>query len=170
MARTSVAGLPCSVARSVDVLGDTWTLLVLRDAMHGRRRFSEFLDSLPIARNVLADRLDRLVDAGILTRVRYEQRPPRHEYRLTDKGRDLAGPLLALLAWGDRWLTPPGEPVPVAVVHSTCGHDTTAVVVCSVCNEPLHAREVRLHANLGQPLPDRITANSATRDTPARHH
>jgi DNA-binding HxlR family transcriptional regulator len=164
VSRTSVADLPCSVARSLDVLGDTWTLLVLRDAMHGRRRFSEFLDSLPIARNVLTDRLGRLVNAGVLTRVRYQQRPPRYEYRLTDKGRDLVGPLLALLAWGDRWLTPAGEPVPADVVHTTCGHDTTAVVVCSVCNGPLRARQVRLRPNLGQSLPDRIASKTSTPD------
>jgi DNA-binding HxlR family transcriptional regulator len=153
MTRTSTADLPCSVARALDVLGDTWTLLVLRDAYLGQRRFSEFAAHLPIARNVLADRLATLVDNGLLVKVRYQERPPRDEYRLTDKGRDLFGVIAALLAWGDRWLTPDDEPVPLTLVHTTCGTATTALVVCDHCGDPLSARDVRYTPQLGQTLP-----------------
>ena len=99
-------GQNCSVARTLELVGERWTLLVVRDAFLGRRRFEEFQESLGIARNVLADRLAKLVEHGIFVRVRYQERPERFEYRLTDKGRDLRVPLLALMQWGDQYLSP----------------------------------------------------------------
>jgi DNA-binding HxlR family transcriptional regulator len=167
--RTSFADLPCSVARTLDVLGDAWTLLVIRDAFLGRRRFSEFAESLPIARNVLADRLAGLVEHGVLEKVRYSERPPRDEYRLTARGRELFGVIAALLAWGDRWLTPEGEAVPLDLVHLPCGTTMHAAITCEACGEPLHARDVRVRANLGQRLPAAAAAPAGSAVQPDAH-
>jgi DNA-binding HxlR family transcriptional regulator len=124
--RRDYEGQNCSIARALEVIGDRWTLLIVRDVSLGRHRFDELLDSLGVASNVLSDRLTRLVDEGILERTQYSDRPPRSEYHLTRKGRDLGIPLLALMQWGDRYLSerPPrlarrrsdGAPVSVAVV------------------------------------------------------
>ncbi|HEX4249448.1 MAG TPA: helix-turn-helix domain-containing protein, partial [Pseudonocardia sp.] len=91
----------CSLARALEVVGERWTLLIVRDALLGLSRFEEFSDSLGLARNVLTDRLTGLVRAGVLERVRYQRRPDRFEYRLTAPGRGLAVPVLALMQWGD---------------------------------------------------------------------
>jgi DNA-binding HxlR family transcriptional regulator len=99
-------GQNCSIARALELVGERWTLLIIRDALLGVRRFDEFQDSLGVARNVLTNRLNRLVGEGILERSAYSERPPRFEYRLTEKGRELAVPLLALMQWGDRHLSP----------------------------------------------------------------
>jgi DNA-binding HxlR family transcriptional regulator len=98
-------GQDCSIARALEVVGERWTLLIVRDAFLGVRRFDQFQESLGIARNVLTDRLNRLVDEGILERVRYNERPERYEYRLTGKGRDLNVALTALRQWGDQYLS-----------------------------------------------------------------
>jgi DNA-binding HxlR family transcriptional regulator len=92
----------CGVARALEIVGERWTLLIVRDAFFGRRRFEEFQESLGIARNVLTDRLNRLVDEGIFDRVLYSERPERYEYRLTTKGRELLVPLTALREWGEK--------------------------------------------------------------------
>src|SRR3954447_20336744 len=98
----------CSVARALEVLGERWTLLILRDAFLGTRRFDDFQRNLGVARNVLQSRLQRLVDEGVLRRVRYQQRPERFEYRLTRKGVDLWPILVALMKWGDKYTAPNG--------------------------------------------------------------
>jgi DNA-binding HxlR family transcriptional regulator len=98
-------GQVCSIARALEVVGDRWTLLILRDVVLGHSRFDEFLDSLGVASNVLTDRLNRLVAEGVLERVRYNERPERFEYRLTKKGRELGPVLIALMQWGDRHLS-----------------------------------------------------------------
>ena len=98
-------GQNCSIARALEVVGERWTLLIVRDAFLGLRRFDEFQASLGVARNVLTDRLNRLVEEGILERVRYSERPERYEYRLTAKGRDLAVTLAGLRQWGDKYLS-----------------------------------------------------------------
>jgi DNA-binding HxlR family transcriptional regulator len=98
-------GQNCSIARALEIVGERWTLLIIRDAFLGLSRFDEFQESLGIARNVLADRLSRLVDEGILERVRYSERPERYEYRLTDKGRELRLALAGLRQWGDTYLS-----------------------------------------------------------------
>jgi DNA-binding HxlR family transcriptional regulator len=98
-------GQNCSIARALEVVGERWTLLIIRDALLGLRRFDQFQESLGIARSVLTHRLNRLVEAGILARVRYSERPERYEYRLTTKGRDLAVTLAGLRQWGDRYLS-----------------------------------------------------------------
>jgi DNA-binding HxlR family transcriptional regulator len=99
-------GQNCSIARALELVGERWTLLIIRDALLGVRRFDEFQDSLGVARNVLTNRLNRLVGEGILERSAYSDRPPRFEYLLTEKGRELAVPVLALMQWGDRHLSP----------------------------------------------------------------
>jgi DNA-binding HxlR family transcriptional regulator len=98
-------GQNCSIARALELVGDRWTLLIVRDALLGLHRFDEFQQSLGVARNVLSDRLSRLVSDGLLERSAYSDRPPRFEYRLTEKGRELGVPLLALMQWGDRHIS-----------------------------------------------------------------
>jgi DNA-binding HxlR family transcriptional regulator len=134
-----VGDLNCSVARTLSVIGDRWTMLVLRNAFIGIRRFDDFQRQLGVTRHVLAERLKRLVDAQIFSKVLYQ--PSRFEYRLTDKGRALYPILLALTAWGDTWMDE-GRGPPLYYHHNTCGHRMTPVMVCSACNEPLVARDV----------------------------
>jgi DNA-binding HxlR family transcriptional regulator len=150
MKRTSFARWPCSIARTMDLLGDWWTPLVLRDAFYGIRRFDEFADALGIARNTLADRLRRLVGEGLLEKVAYQHDPVRYDYVLTEKGRDFYGVLLALTRWGDKWLAGEAGP-PVTLHHETCGHDTHAEVVCAHCREPLTAAGTRMRRGPGFP-------------------
>ena len=150
MQRTDTSTWPCTIARSAAVLGDHWNLLLIRQACLGTRRFDDFQRELGIGRNILTGRLNRLVDEGLLSRVRYQESPPRDEYRLTDKGRDVYPILAAMAAWGDRWLTGP-EGTPLVLHHTTCGHDMQAVVVCGECDAPLDVREVRATAGPGYP-------------------
>ena len=105
MLRNDYEGQDCSIARALEIVGERWTLLIIRDAFLGLRRFDQFQESLGIARNVLTDRLNRLVEEGILDRVPYSERPERHEYRLTAKGRDLTITLAGLRQWGDKYLS-----------------------------------------------------------------
>ena len=134
--RTDTSAWPCTIARSADVLGDHWNLLLIRQACLGTRRFDDFQSALGIGRNILSQRLARLVDEGLLHPRRVPGDPPRYEYRLTDKGRDVYPILAAMAAWGDRWLTGP-EGTPLVLHHTTCDHDMHAVVVCSECDEPI---------------------------------
>src|ERR1700757_294240 len=101
MLKRDYEGQDCSIARALELVGERWTLLIVRDAFLGLRRFDQFQNSLGIASNVLTSRLDRLVEAGVLERVRYQQRPDRFEYLLTERGRALRTPLIALMQWGD---------------------------------------------------------------------
>ncbi len=132
---------PCSVARSVDVLGDRWTFLILRECFFGSRRFDVFQESLGIARNILADRLKKLVRHGVLKRQRYQARPPRYEYRLTEQGLDLYGVIVELIRWGDRWLAASSGP-PLLITHDSCGCSLLPQVTCSHCGEAVTARAV----------------------------
>lgn len=132
---------PCSLARTLAVIGDRWTLLVLRDAFLRVRRFEDFQASLGIARRVLTERLTMLVDEGILEKRPYQQRPERHEYRLTPKGLDLYPAILALVHWGDRHYAGADGP-PMLHRHKRCGHDFRSVLSCSECGEPVIATEV----------------------------
>lgn len=142
MTRASFAEMNCSVARTLEVVGERWTLLILRDAFNGIRRFDDFQKSLGIARNVLADRLAKLVDHGVLERRRYEEHPPRDEYRLTAKGRALFDVLVAMVHWGDIWESGGTEP-PVTITHEDCGEVIHAVPSCSHCGRPLTPWNVR---------------------------
>lgn len=141
MARTDTSNWNCTIARSANLLADQWTILVLREAFMGTRRFDTFTRHLGIARNILTNRLTLLVDEGLLSTIDYQQRPVRHEYRLTEKGHDAYPVLAAMAAYGERWLVGPDGP-PVQLHHSTCDHDMSAVVVCSHCRDPLSARDV----------------------------
>ncbi|WP_227980507.1 winged helix-turn-helix transcriptional regulator [Nocardia spumae] len=157
MKRTTFATWPCSVARTVDLIGDWWTPLVLREAYYGTTRFDDFERTLGLSRNVLTQRLNRLVEEDMLSKAPYQDRPVRHEYLLTDKGRDFFPVLAAMMAWGDRWLAPEAGP-PVVVHHDACGHDTRAEVVCAHCGEPLRHTEVSTH--LGPGFPPRHRENA----------
>ena len=150
MRTSSFARWPCSVARTLDVLGDAWTPLILRDAFYGLRRFDEFHRQLGIARNTLADRLRRLVEAGLFEKRLYQTDPRRYEYMLTDKGADFFSVLAAISAWGDRWLSGVEGP-PVMFHHDACGHDGGAEVVCSACGEPLKAVTTSMRLGPGYP-------------------
>lgn len=136
-----VADLECSVARALEIVGERWSLLILRDAFHGIRRFDDFRHDLGIARNVLTERLKKLVDAGVLARRQYEMHPPRYEYVLTQKGRDLLPVLLAMMKWGDRW---GGDAPTPKLIHTTCGHVVEPVSACSHCGVELELRELRV--------------------------
>jgi len=132
MQRTRFDSMPCPLARAMDHLSDSWNVLILRDAFYGLRRFDEFESALGIASNTLTRRLKELVAGGLLERRRYADKPPRHEYVLTAKGRDLRPVLLTLLAWGNKYSHPPGsavrlvdtstgEPVELALVDANSG-------------------------------------------------
>ena len=108
--RTRFDDWPCPIARTTDLIGDWWTPLVLRELFSGRRRFDDIQESLGIPRAVLAQRLDRLVDEGMVRKVAYEEHPPRYEYRLTDKGREFWDVLAAMWRWGSDWLWEDGRP------------------------------------------------------------
>src|SRR5918994_1306318 len=125
-------GEVCSMARALEGVGERWSLILVRDALFaGSKRYSDFQRTLGIATNVLKDRLDGFVEAGIMRRHRYSEQPELYEYLLTEKGRDLAPALIALTAWGDRWSAPDGPPV--LYRHSSCGSDVRAEVVCASC-------------------------------------
>jgi DNA-binding HxlR family transcriptional regulator len=132
----------CSVARTLAVVGERWTLLVLREAYYGVRRFSDFQANLGIARNLLATRLGTLVDHGILDRETYQEpgSRTRQEYRLTAKGRDLFPAVVALMQWGDAYLADPSGPA-VEIQHDGCGEPVRAVLQCAHGHGPLTARE-----------------------------
>ncbi len=131
----------CSVARALSAVGDRWTLLVLREAFLRTRRFEDFQSRTGAARNIVADRLQKLVEQGILERRPYQTRPTRHEYRLTEKGLDLYPVVLSLAAWGDRWMAGE-EGQPVEHVHRHCGQVMRPLQVCSECGEPIDPRNV----------------------------
>lgn len=130
-----------SVERALAQVGDSWTFLVLREAYFGVRRFDGFQRQLATAPTVLADRLKKLVANGLMTREQYRVRPPRYEYRLTDKGRDLYPAIVLLMQWGDRWLDE-GAGAPLELVHRVCGATTHPQLTCDVCSKPIFARDM----------------------------
>jgi DNA-binding HxlR family transcriptional regulator len=142
-------GQTCSVARSLELVGERWTILIVRDAFRGIRRFDDFQRSLGVARNVLQTRLTRLVEHGILERVRYQERPERFEYRLTAAGIDLWPVVVALLQWGDKHFAPDGPPV--VLEHRDCGGEVDDRRICTACGARLDARDVRMRPGPGMP-------------------
>jgi DNA-binding HxlR family transcriptional regulator len=149
----------------MDLLGDWWTPLVLREAFYGIRRFDEFQQELGIARNTLTDRLRRLVDEGLLEKQPYHTQPMRYDYVLTEKGCDFFGVLAAMTQWGDRWLAGE-EGSPITLHHDRCGHDSHAEVVCAECKEPMLAAETRMR--MGPGYPQRLAQRPAVQQRFAR--
>lgn len=150
----SYEGQNCSAARALEVVGERWTLLILRDALlRGMTRFGEFHTSLGVAKNVLSTRLDRLVTEGLLERRRYSAKPDHHEYLPTEKGIDLLPVIVALAAWGDRWAAPDGPPV--VFRHADCGAPITQDLTCHTCG-PVPAAAV--HTTPGPGMPEQPAA------------
>jgi DNA-binding HxlR family transcriptional regulator len=133
--------MDCPIARTLAVVGEWWTPLILRDIFLGVTRFDAIQADLGLSRKVLTQRLGSLVDHGVLERVPYQDNPPRHDYALTEKGLELAGVLLALKSWGERWAMD-GAPSPMRLRHERCGAIVEPVLACSNCGEPLHPHEV----------------------------
>ncbi len=129
------------MARALAIMGERWSMLILREAFFGVRRFDELQRNLGIARNILTGRLHGMVDTGILERRAYQDRPLRHEYRLTKKGIDLYPALIAMLEWGDRYLADDTGP-PVVLRHRTCGQPSVPTLTCSACGEPIDAHDM----------------------------
>ncbi len=142
MLRNDYPGQVCSIAKALEVIGERWSLLIVRDVMNGQRRFEQLQKGLGIARNVLSARLGRLVEEDILERRAYQQGPERYEYFLTEKGLDLWPALIALLYWGDRH-SPTENGPPMLVVHKECGGRVSDRGICEVCGELLGARDAR---------------------------
>lgn len=138
---SDLPNVSCSLARAVSVVGDRWTMLVLRDLFLGVRRFEDFERRLGIARPVLSQRLKKLVEEDVLARVRYEERPARYEYRLTDKGRDLYPVVISLTTWGDKHMPTKAGP-PVVTRHKACGAFVSPQLSCPECGEPIQAGDM----------------------------
>ena len=138
----------CSIKATLDLVGDRWTLLIMRDIFRGVHRFGQLRDDLGIARNQLTDRLTRLVDADILHKVPYQDRPLRFEYRLTPKGMDLSPSLVALMGWGDRWAAD-GQP-PTLLVHDVCATPLEQVLLCPTCDETVGPSHIRSRPGPGR--------------------
>jgi DNA-binding HxlR family transcriptional regulator len=141
MERKSFSEMNCSVAQCLEVVGEWWSMLILRDAFFGFTRFDQFQERLGISRNVLNQRLARLVEAGVLAKELYRDHPPRYDYRLTEKGRDLWPVLTTMRQWGDKYAAPDGPPV--QVIHKECGQLFNVVLTCSECGKPLGAGNSR---------------------------
>jgi DNA-binding HxlR family transcriptional regulator len=139
--RKSFADMHCSVAQCLEAVGEWWSLLIIRDAFLGVTRFDQFQERLGISRNILNQRLARLVDHEILDKVRYSEHPPRYDYRLTAKGRDLWPVLTAMRQWGDKYAAPDGPPL--ELLHKACGKMSQAEMTCSACGERLSAHDLR---------------------------
>ena len=143
MLRSDYEGQLCSIARALELIGERWSILVIREVFSGRRRFSEMQRTLGVARNVLTARLQRLVEEGILERRPYSERPARYEYFLTEKGLDLWPTMIALMQWGDKHMPLPDGP-PVIVVHKgDCGGRIDDRRICERCGKQLEVREAR---------------------------
>ena len=148
MQRTRFGDMTCSIARTLHIAGEPWSPLILRDVWVGIARFDELQRDLGISRKVLAERLRWLVAQGVLERRRYNERPPRDEYVLTQKGHELCDVLMAITAWGDRWTAGDAGP-PALLRHRTCGKLTHAEIRCAECGELLRSADVDVEAGAG---------------------
>ncbi|MGV0806561.1 winged helix-turn-helix transcriptional regulator [Mycolicibacterium setense] len=131
---------PSSIAATLQIIGDYWSPLIIRELFYGTKRFDDFQGRLGIATNILSQRLQRLVEHGIVDKHAYQLRPPRHDYQLTDKGLDLYPVPLSMLAWGDRWLST-GKP-PVRLTHVRCGKRLSPILTCNKCTHPITHEDV----------------------------
>lgn len=148
MKKLDFGEMRCSIARSLDRIGDWWTPLILRDVYLGVNRFDDMVENLGISRNLLTTRLRGLVANGILARTQYQVRPVRHEYVLTEAGRDLVPAIMGLMAWGNKWARP-AQGEPMLLKHKTCGRIMHAAVCCSECGGALKAEEVSVQPGPG---------------------
>jgi DNA-binding HxlR family transcriptional regulator len=148
MDRASFDAWQCSVARTAGLLGDPWTLLILRDAHYGLRRFEQFHTSLGLSRNILSRRLNRLVEHGLMDKAAYQENPVRAEYTLTDKGDEFFDVLVAMVKWGDRWLDD-GVGAPVTLHHTPCGHDVDPAVLCTNCGQAIRSVDIQFRVGPG---------------------
>jgi len=153
----------CPVAGTLSVVGDPWTLLILREAFNGVRRFDAWQERLGVARNVLAARLRSLVEHGVLAPRLYSQRPPRRDYVLTAKGRDLQPVLLALKAWGDRHVYGDAQR-PLQLFHA-CGAELEPALVCKACGEPVTGRDLTSRFHVAETVGERLAAGRASKAT-----
>ncbi|MGV9302606.1 winged helix-turn-helix transcriptional regulator [Nonomuraea sp. NPDC003727] len=153
MQRTSFGDMACSIARTLDVIGEPWSPLILRNVYVGITRFDQIQDNLGISRKVLAERLKWLVGNGVLERREYSARPPRHEYVLTPKGLELCDLLLVMVRWGDRWTAGEAGP-PVLYRHQACGEISHVELHCAVCDRPMHAGDIDVLPGPGTPTAD----------------
>lgn len=137
---SQIKSQPCSIARSLSEIGERWTLLIIREAFQGASKFADFLEGSGAARNIVATRLELLVEANILFKEAYQKNPTRYEYRLTQKGLELYPVLMTLVRWGDRWHSSP-KGRPVEHVHRTCGHVFQVEIHCSECHEKVQVQD-----------------------------
>src|ERR1035441_3049041 len=156
----------CSIAGALEVVGERWSLLIVRDVFLGLRRFDEIQEDLGIARNVLQTRLIRLLDHGVLERRLYHERPQRYEYRLTEKGLDLWPTVVALMKWGDKHAQPPAGP-PVLLEHRGCGGAVDEHRICERCGAPLSVRDVRAQPGPGASADHPLLRRQAVERRPA---
>ena len=147
MLRNDYANETCSIAGALEVVGERWSLLIVRDVMLGLRRFDELQGHLGIARNVLQTRLTRLQEQGVIEKQIYQERPPRYEYRLTEKGLDLWPTIVSLMKWGDRYAAPAAGP-PVLIEHRGCGGAVDDHRICEACGARVEVRDA-----VGRPGP-----------------
>jgi DNA-binding HxlR family transcriptional regulator len=148
---TAISEIRCSIARTLDIVGDRWALMVLRDIHSGITRFDAIQANLGLSRKVLAQRLAELTEQGVIERRPYSEHPPRFDYVLTQKGSELGVVLLAMIAWGDRWTDDGGGP-PALLRHTACGQHTAAVPTCAACGEVLLPDAIAIEP---QPVPAR---------------
>ena len=156
-------GRPSSVSRALEVIGDRWSFLIIREALFGAARFDQFQNELKIASNILTDRLARLVERGVFRKRKYQSAPERFEYLLTPMGADLHGPLMMMMAWGDRWRAN-GEP-PMLLRHAACGQIFTPTVICDRCGKPIHAYTMKYRMRYD---PDKFGGRKSSRAVPGR--
>jgi DNA-binding HxlR family transcriptional regulator len=164
MQHKSLGGMPCPIARSLERVGEWWSMLILRDALHGMTRFDEFQKSLGIAPNMLARRLNALVDAGLLERRRYSERPPRDEYVLTARGRDFQPVLVTLMAWGNRHFAPEGASV--LLVNAETGAAVDPILVDPATGRPIRKPDYAFAAGPAAPARTRRRYAAAAREAP----
>lgn len=151
-----------SIAAALDIIGDRWTILILRDVFRGIRRYDELRRDLDIPRAVLADRLRRLVEHEVLVKRQYQDRPARYEYRLTRMGLELSPILIALMQWGDRWLSLEGPPI--LLVHEPCGTEIQLELSCRTCGVDFPPTQIASRPGPGRTATE--TADSERRGTP----
>lgn len=144
MRETDIENLTCSVARTIGVVGERWTLLLLREFFLGSRRFEALQAHTGMSSRALSDRLQRLQRLGVIAAIAYQERPLRYEYHLTDKGLDLYPVIVSMTRWGDRWMRAKGESPPARLVHKDCGHAFNPVLTCASCGQVAGARDVRV--------------------------